>query len=260
MLFYLFFYHSLAHADSPNRIIAILENERKLEAEPNVKSEFILQIKRCKHQESCNTGRRTHWKSSNSHGSATFTKDSESEVRTELAFALGQIRSRKRLPMAIALLKDQDDNVKRLAIESLGKIGALESVGEIIPFLDHQQTAIREQAALALALIKDRNTAEVLIDKAKKEDPAQWSYVYALYRLADRRAIPVLHQVLANPSPSPSTGDPSSILFALKAFWTLKEPLNDAGIQIIVTAFRSADPSKCVGCSFCSSEKITFAI
>ncbi len=40
--------------------------------------------------------------------------------------------------------------------------------------------------------------------------------MYALYRLADRRAIPVLHQVLANPSPSPSTGDPSSILFALK--------------------------------------------
>ncbi len=218
----------LVSADSPNRIIAILENERKLEAEPDVNLSSFFKSKdvsiRC----------RAILAAGRIGNPAILTalqpleKDSSTEVRTEFAFALGQIRSRKGLPMAIALLKDPDDNVKRMAIEALGKIGALESVGEIIPFLDHQESAIREQAALALALIKDRNTTQMLIDKAAKEDQAQWSYVYALYRLADRRAIPVLHQVLANPSPSPSTGDPSSILFALKAFWTLKEPLTDA--------------------------------
>ncbi len=218
----------LCYADSPNRIIAILENERKLEAEPDVKLSSFFKSK------DVSIRSRAVLAAGRIGNPAILTalqpleKDSNTEVRTELAFALGQIRSRKGLPMAIALLKDPDNNVKRLAIEALGKIGALEPVGEIVPFLDHQEPAIREQAALALALLKDRNTTQVLIDKAGKEDQAQWSYVYALYRLADRRAIPVLHQVLANPSPSPSTGDPSSILFALKAFWTLKEPLSDA--------------------------------
>ncbi|MCI0613989.1 HEAT repeat domain-containing protein [bacterium] len=226
VLFVLFAF--LTYADSPNHIIAILENERKLEAEPDVKLSSFFKSK------DASIRSRAILAAGRIGNPAILTalqrleKDPNTEVRIELAFALGQIRSRKGLPMAITLLKDQEDNVKRLAIESLGKIGALESVGEIIPFLDHQQTATREQAALALALIKDRNTTQVLIDKAGKEDPAQWSYVYALYRLADRRAIPVLHQVLANPSQSPSTGDPSSILFASKAFWTLKESLNDA--------------------------------
>ena len=218
----------LIHADSPYRIIAILENERKLEAEPDVKLSSFFKSKDVNIRSRAILAAGRIGNPAILPALQPLEKDSNTEVRTELAFALGQIRSRKGLPMAIALLKDPDDNVKRLAIESLGKIGALESVDKIIPFLDHQEPAIREQAALALALIKDRNTTQVLIDKAGKEDQAQWSYVYALYRLADRRAIPVLHQVLANSSPSPSTGDPSSILFALKAFWTLKEPLNDA--------------------------------
>jgi len=224
----------LCYADSPNRIIAILENERKLEAEPDIKlsSFFKLKDPNIRSRATLAAGRI---------GNPVILpalqplmKDSSADVRAELAFALGQIRSRKGLPVAIALLKDSDQNVQRLAIEALGKIGALESVSEILPFLNHQQPEIREQAALALALIKDRNTTEILMNKAKQEDPAQWSYVYALYRLADRRAIPVLHEVLAHPSDSPSTGDPSSVLFALKAFWTLKEPLTDAEYKTLL--------------------------
>jgi cyclophilin family peptidyl-prolyl cis-trans isomerase/HEAT repeat protein len=218
----------LVNADSPYRIIAILENERKLEAEPDVKLSSFFKSK------DANIRSRAVLAAGRIGNPAilpvlqSLAKDSSADVRAELAFALGQIRSRKGMPVAIALLKDADQNVQRLAIEALGKIGALESVSEILTFLDHQQSEIREQAALALALIKDRNTTETLIDKTRKEDPAQWSYVYALYRLADRRAIPVLHELLSHPSDSPSTGDPSSILFVLKTFWTLKEPLTDA--------------------------------
>jgi cyclophilin family peptidyl-prolyl cis-trans isomerase/HEAT repeat protein len=218
----------LSYADSPYRIIAILENERKLEAEPAVKLISFFKSKDANIRSRALLAAGRIGNPAILPALQSLAKDSSSVVRAELAFALGQIRSRKALPLAIALLKDSDQNVQRLAIEAIGKIGALESVSEITPFLDHQQPEIREQTALALALIKDRNTTEILIDKAKKEDPAQWSYVYALYRLADRRAIPVLHEVVSHPRESPSTGDPSSILFALKTFWTLKEPLTDA--------------------------------
>ena len=218
----------LSYADSPYRIIAILENERKLEAEPAVKLSSFFKSKDANIRSRALLAAGRIGNPAILPALQSLAKDSSSDVRAELAFALGQIRSRKALPLAIALLKDSDQNVQRLAIEAIGKIGALESVSEITPFLDHQQPEIREQTALALALIKDRNATEILIDKTKKEDPAQWSYVYALYRLADRRAIPVLHEVLSHPTESPSTGDPSSILFALKTFWTLKEPLTDA--------------------------------
>lgn len=228
MSFVFILFAFLSYADSPYRVIAILENERKLEAEPDVKLSSFFKSK------DANIRSRAILAAGRIGNPATLPalqpliKDSSADVRAELAFALGQIRSRKGLPIASALLKDSDSNVQRLAIEALGKIGALESSTEILPFLNAQQPEIREQAALSLALIKDRNTTETLINKAKQEDPAQWSYVYALYRLADRRAIPFLHEVLAHPSESPSTGDPSSILFALKAIWTLKEPLTDA--------------------------------
>lgn len=218
----------LVNADSPYRIIAILENERKLEAEPDVKLSSFFKSKDANIRNRAILAAGRIGNPASLPALQPLIKDSSADVRAELAFALGQIRSRKGLPIAIALLKDSDSNVQRLAIEALGKIGALESSTEILPFLNDQQPEIREQAALSLALIKDRDTTETLINKAKQEDPAQWSYVYALYRLADRRAIPVLHEVLAHPSDSPSTGDPSSILFALKALWTMKEPLTDA--------------------------------
>lgn len=218
----------LVNADSPYRIIAILENERKLEAEPDVKLSSFFKSKDANIRSRAILAAGRIGNPAGLPALQPLIKDSSADVRAELAFALGQIRSRKGLPIAIALLKDSDSNVQRLAIEALGKIGALESSTEILPFLNDQQPGIREQAALALALIKDRNTTETLINKAKQEDLAQWSYVYALYRLADRRAIPVLHEVLAHASDSPSTGDPSSILFALKALWTMKEPLTDA--------------------------------
>jgi len=226
ILFILFAF--LSYAESPYRLIAILENVRKLEAEPDVKLSSFFKSKDANIRSRAILAAGRIGNPAILPALLSFAKDSSADVRAELAFALGQIRSRKGMPVAIALLKDSDQNVQRLAIEALGKIGALESVSEILPFLDHQQSEFREQAALALALIKDRNTTETLIDKTRKEDPSQWSYVYALYRLADRRAIPVLHELLSHPSDSTSTGDPSSILFALKTFWTLKEPLTDA--------------------------------
>jgi peptidylprolyl isomerase len=156
-----------------------------------------------------------------------------------VAFALGQIRNKAGLKLAIALLRDPDREVRRLAIEAVGRIGGLEVSGLVTPYLDDQNLDVREQAALALALMKDRATTEKLITKAKLQDPAQWSYVYALYRLADERAIPVMHEILKNPSASPSTGDPSSLLFALKALWSMKQRLSADELE---TMLSHADP------------------
>jgi cyclophilin family peptidyl-prolyl cis-trans isomerase/HEAT repeat protein len=83
-------------------------------------------------------------------------------------------------------------------------------------------------------LIKDQGTVEKLIEKAGANDPAQWSYVYALYRLADERSLEVLHRVLNKPVPSPSTADPSSLLFSLKGLWAMKKPLTLEEIKALL--------------------------
>jgi cyclophilin family peptidyl-prolyl cis-trans isomerase/HEAT repeat protein len=228
----------ICFAENPYRIIAIMENERMLEAEPNIQLSSFFNSPDAKIRSRAVLAAGRIGNPAILPTLQKLIKDSDSQVRCEVAFALGQIKSRKGLSQTLELLQDKDSEVQRLAIEAAGRIGGLETVGAILPFLESDQVAIREQAALALALIKDRSTATVFIEKSRKQDPAQWSYVYALYRLADRRAIPALHEVLATPADSPSTGDPSSLLFALKAFWTLKESLTD---QEYKTMFQHQD-------------------
>lgn len=218
-------------SENPFRMIAILENERMLQAEPAfrladyflskddaVRARAVLAAGRIGNKAILNDLRRE-------------AADSSVEVRKMSAFALGQIRAREGLPTVTQLLKDADPEVRRLAVEAAGRIGGFETTALVLPFLDDPSPSLREQSALALALIKDKGTVDALVRKAGADDPAQWSYVYALYRLADERAVPVLHEVLAKPSESPSTGDPSSLLFSLKALWSMKKPLASGEIE-----------------------------
>jgi len=214
-----------AHSSEPYRIIAILENERLLEAEPDIHlTQFFssedADLRARAILAAARIGNRSVLSLLGS-----CVNDGSVNVRKEVAFALGQIRSKEGLSIALEMLKDPDSGVRRLAIEAVGRIGGLESTSSLLSFLDNPDQVLREQAALSLALIKDKGSVDALIRKAFTADQAQWSYVYALYRLADERSLPVLHQVIANPASSPSTGDPSSLLFALKALWTMKKPL-----------------------------------
>ncbi|HSP06446.1 MAG TPA: HEAT repeat domain-containing protein, partial [Acidobacteriota bacterium] len=207
-------------------MIAILENERMLEAEPAVRLSAFFKSKdpAVRARAALAAGRIGN--KAVIPDLKMLAEDRDTEVRKMTAFALGQIRAREGLETVAALMKDPDLGVRRLAVEAAGRIGALESTPLVVPFLDDPAPAIREQAALALALIKDRGTVDLLVHKSLSDDPAQWSYVYALYRLAEERSLPALHQVLDHASASPSTGDPSSLLFALKALWSMKKPLD----------------------------------
>ena len=230
LLFILFLFSSSGAFCSPYRAIAILENERRLRAEPDISllSYFDSNDPKIRARAilaAARIGNKAALVPLHAH-----LTDSDANVRRYVAFALGQIRAKEGLADALKMMEDKDPELKRLAIEAVGRIGGLESSAAISRFLNDNSPALREQAALALALIKDKATVPLLIQKCDVapvvQDTAQWSYVYALYRLADVRSVDALHAVLANPQPSPSTGDPSSLLFALKALWSMKKPLN----------------------------------
>lgn len=208
-----------------------MENERLLEREPNVKLVSFFHSPDAKIRSRTVLAAARIGNKKVLSALTALASDKSVEVRKMVAFALGQIRSKDGLSAALSLLKDPESEVRQPAIEAAGRIGGIEVTDALLPFLDDPSVALREQAALGLALIKDKGSVDALILKASKDDPAQWAYVYALYRLADERAIPVLHQVLAKPSESPSTGDPSSVLFALKALWSMKKPLTAAEVE-----------------------------
>jgi HEAT repeat protein/cyclophilin family peptidyl-prolyl cis-trans isomerase len=221
------------------RTIAILENERMLVCAPNTQLADFFK------NPSADVRARAVIAAARIGDKATLpaisklVNDSNPHVRESVAFALGQIRAKEGLVAAIDMLKDSDSEVRRLAIEAIGRIGGIEVTSSVVPFLEDRNLPLREQAGLALALIKDKATVEKLMQLSEGEDPAQWSYVYALYRLADERSIPVLHHVIAKPVPSPSTGDPSSLLFALKALWSMKAPLTAEETEMLL---KNPDP------------------
>ena len=217
---------SPAFSAEPYRIIAIMENERLLSAEPDIQlirffTSADPEIRARAILAAARIGNKSVLPELRS-----CIHDSSAAVRRQVAFAIGQIRSKEGLGIARELLKDPDVEVRRLAIEATGRIGGLESSQILLPFLEDPSLVLREQAALSLALIKDKGTVDALMRKAGAADDGQWSYVYALYRLADERSLPVLHQIIAEPAASPSTGDPSSLLFALKALWAMKKALS----------------------------------
>lgn len=214
-----------AEPANATRTIAILENERMLEAVPDIHLSSFFHAKDAVVRARAALAAGRIGNKAIIPALAQLATDTDAEVRRTTAFALGQIRAREGIEIARVLIKDSDLEARRLAVEALGRIGAMETTADVLPFLEDPSVVLREQAALALALIKDKATVDALTVKAGTEDPAQWSYMYALYRLADERSVPVLHQVLAHPAASPSTGDPSSLLFALKALWTMKKPL-----------------------------------
>jgi cyclophilin family peptidyl-prolyl cis-trans isomerase/HEAT repeat protein len=245
-------------AQEPFRTIAILENERMLEAEPDIRLADYFQSTSEPVRIRAVLAAARIGNASILSDLQILEQDKSAEVRKHLAFAVGQIRSKKGLRLAAALLKDPDVEVRRLAIEATGRIGGMETSGLLVPFLGDKSLRLREQTALALALIKDKATVDTLVKRTADNDPAQWSYVYTLYRLADERSLNVLHQVLANPMASPSTGDPSALLFALKALWAMKKPLtaeetarlmqhNDARVQqnALDVIAASTDKSAC---------------
>jgi len=231
---FVFLLSQAVFAAEPFRTIAILENERSLQSDSGTHLADYFQSK------SVELRARAVLAAARIGDPAILPRlekvsgDNSSQVRQMVAFALGQIRSKKGLPAAITMLKDSDPEVLRLAIEAIGRIGGVDATSFVAPFLSSKSLAIREQAALALALIKDKATVDSLIRLAQQDDAAQWSYVYALYRLADERAVSVLHAVLASPVPSPSTGDPSSLLFALKALWAMKKSLSHQETEMLL--------------------------
>jgi HEAT repeat protein len=80
-------------------------------------------------------------------------KDKDSDVRKNVAWALGEIGDARAVGALIEALRDKDSKVRRSVAEALGKIGDARAVDSLIKTLKDDNNFVRESARKALVKI-----------------------------------------------------------------------------------------------------------
>lgn len=86
--------------------------------------------------------------------------DPEALIRTEAAAALGQLHYPPAVPHLILAIHDHDLDVRKAAINSLGKIGDCSALEPLQALLTHEQDVVRILAKLAIAQIERQSEAD----------------------------------------------------------------------------------------------------
>ncbi|MBI4833619.1 MAG: HEAT repeat domain-containing protein [Planctomycetes bacterium] len=126
-------------------------------------------------------------------------RDKSTEVQAFAAVALAQLGDNGVYNDLNALTKKSDFNIEGMSFIALGLLGnksALPDIQKIV--VKKTKPLSRGAAILALGLMKDSTSVNILIDIVKKEvtsDPVSWDYaVLALGMIGDKKAIPALEE------------------------------------------------------------------
>ncbi len=85
-------------------------------------------------------------------------------IRSNVAFALGELKCAKAIPNLLNSLSDENEKVRKSAVKSLGMIGADEAVKPLIKLLDDLSPQVRRSAARSLGQIGDALACKPLQD------------------------------------------------------------------------------------------------
>ena len=93
----------------------------------------------------------------------------------------------------IACLKDENTDVRRMAVQALGQLGDKRAVGPLVACLRDKEGFVRGEAASVLGKLGDQQAAEPLIDCLRDERAnVRSTAADALGKLADKRAVKAL--------------------------------------------------------------------
>ena len=123
-------------------------------------------------------------------------KSEQPSVRTSAVLALGHLSAKRSvLPLLDLATKDQNLDVRKLAIHALGEIGDKRATRTLIRILmsENEDISVRGEAAEALGYLQDSNAFDPLVTvlNADEAEVRFWA-AFALAWLADIRAIPFL--------------------------------------------------------------------
>lgn len=126
------------------------------------------------------------------------TKAAPGLVESSIIHAIGQVKDPKTVPLLIDRLSSTSAQVRGAAIEALGKIGGREAALAIAPYCEDAEELIRVTAVNALGSAGWGGSGDVLARHLNDKDDVGRKAAFALGRLGDARAVPVLIGVAAN--------------------------------------------------------------
>ena len=114
-----------------------------------------------------------------------------------MVLALGDFKDEESGGALRRALKDPDGEVRLYALWSLGKLGAVDAVSEIVPFLSSEDPAFRQMGAYVLGAIGDKNMVSHLLPLLKEGvADVRWNAALSLARLGDASGVPILLEML----------------------------------------------------------------
>jgi HEAT repeat protein len=130
-----------------------------------------------------------------------FHSSSDTTPAQEAARTLAKI-GEPAMTSLVNALNSKDENVRRLAVKSLGQIGNIGSVETLIGALSDQSRRVRAAAAIALGAYRHPIVSQKLIKAFSESDPAiRVDLVYALSQINDIIAVPFLMQQFDSQTP-----------------------------------------------------------
>lgn len=131
--------------------------------------------------------------------------DTDAELRTYTALALGLLEDRRAVPALVRALDDGDANVRFHAIEALGRIRSREAAGPLAAIAESRDFSVAFAALDALGLIGEPSVASRIVPLLDDE-LLQPAAAEALGRLGSEEAVGPLAALLAEPGPPTIAG------------------------------------------------------
>ena len=101
------------------------------------------------------------------------------------------------VPGLIDLLDSPIEEVRLKSVFALGRIGSQEAVPALIERLDDEKLEIRREAVTSLGKLKNPEAIHPLVLLLDSEE-LELSVIWAIGNIGDRRAIPILNDLLAS--------------------------------------------------------------
>lgn len=163
-------------------------------------------------------------------------KDGDKSVRSNAAYALGEIGDKMAVDALVSALKDESDSVRSSAVVALGIIGDERTVEYLIDVLKGGgDWSVRADAAWALGEIKDRRAMEPLRDELEgfNNDITEFYIIYALYRLGAKNYQDYIVKVIYK--------EERNIFIRINAAFALAESGDKQALETIIAELKSDD-------------------
>jgi len=129
-------------------------------------------------------------------------EDSDSDVRSSAAYALGNIGDDRAMTALLKLVEHSDSYVRSRAADALGNIGDQKTMTGLLKLVEDSQPNVRIVAARTLGKIGDYQAITALLKLVKDSDSfVRWSAAEALGQIGDEQAIPGLLKLVEDSEP-----------------------------------------------------------